>query len=106
MAGFAPCGGRDSAKPTEERRYHLLDRVKPPKPALWNDPCVRPLGLKPALIASRVPADFAVEFRQGLARGTTEPEEGPELEGVLIEHQPEDAATRLVLQMAVDRDLF
>jgi len=41
------------------RRRGLLDRGKPPKPALWNNPCVRPLGLDPVPVALRVPGDLA-----------------------------------------------
>ena len=95
-----------SAKPTEQRRRDLLDRGKPPKPALWNDARVRPLRLDPVPVALRVPADLAAELSHGLAWRSAEPQERTKLKGVLVEHHPDDAAARLILQMAVDRDLL
>jgi len=53
-----------------------------------------------------MPADLAAELSHGLAWRSAEPEEGAKLKRILIEHHPDDAATRLVLQMPVDRDLL
>src|SRR4051794_20772922 len=52
-----------------------------------------------------MPADLAIELRQGLAWRSAEPQERTKLKGVLVEHHPDHAAARLILQMAVERDL-
>src|SRR3954453_19449271 len=103
VSSFAARSHGGSTKPTEQRRRDLLDRGKPPKPVLWNNPCVRPLRLDPVPVALRVPADLAVEFSQDLAWRPPEPQERAKLQGVLVEHHPDDAAVRLILQMAVER---
>jgi len=36
VGGFAARSHGDITKPAEQRRCDLLDRGKPPKPALWN----------------------------------------------------------------------
>jgi len=53
-----------------------------------------------------MPADLAIELRQGLAWRSAEPQERTKLKGVLVEHHPDDAAARLVLEVAIDRDLI
>jgi hypothetical protein len=106
VSGFAARALGRGAKPTEQGRRDLLDRGKPPKPALWNDARVRPLRLDPVPVALCVPADLAAELSHGLAWRSAEPEEGTKLKGVLVEQQPEDAAARLILEVAIDRDLL
>ena len=56
-------------------------------------------------VALRMPADLAIELRQGLAWRSAEPQERTKLKGV-VEHHPDDAAARLILQMAVERDFL
>src|SRR5215204_2026579 len=52
-----------------------------------------------------MPADLTIELSHGLAWRSAEPQEGAKLKGVLVEHHPDDAAARLILKVAVDRDL-
>ena len=106
VSGFAARTHGDSTKPAEQRRRDLLDRGKPPKPVLWNNPCVRSLRLDPVPVALRVPTDLAAELSHGLPWWSAEPAEGTKLKGVLVEHHPDDAAARLVLEVAIDRDLI
>src|SRR5215218_8887721 len=88
VSGFAAWSHGGSAEPTEQRRCNLLDRRKPPKPALWNDARIRSLRLDPVPIALRVPADLATELSHGLAWRSAEPPEGAKLKGVLVERHP------------------
>ena len=81
VSGFAARTHGDSTKPAEQRRRDLLDRGKPPKPVLWNNPCVRPLRLDPVPVALRVSAGLAVEFSHGLAWRTAEPQERDQAQG-------------------------
>src|SRR5215218_8286793 len=106
VSGFAARTHGDSTNPAEQRRRDLLNRGEPSKPALWNYPCVRPLRLDPVPVALRVSADLAAELGYGLAWRTAEPQEGTKLKGVLVKHHPDNAAARLVLEVAIDRDLI
>src|SRR5215210_4504089 len=94
------------------RRAHRTAPLQPPRSSQaaetssLNDARLRPLNLDSVPVALRVPADLAVEFSHGLAWRTAEPQEGTKLKGVLVEHHPDDAAARLILEVAIDRDLL